>query len=373
MNLREDVKRYTQLFGPSGEEDRVITAFVKDLQTLGYTPVVDALGNVTTSVSQGESRAKHVVVSAHLDEIGFVVRKVDPDGFCYVHRVGGINDRVIAGQRVVFWTPEGPLEGHIGVKAKHVSAPDELLRAVTVDECYIDFMVGSRDELAALGVTVGSLGTYVGPYQERGDFVSAKALDNRAGVAMLLELARRLQKQTTPCRVTLLATVQEEFSVRGGIPAVRRLAPDLAFCLDIAIATDTPDLRHVGDVFVGRGPVISRFTRAGLNGVIPNPKLRALVAKVAEKADILYQYGVMQGGLTDGSFMQYEADGVPTLDLSFATRYTHTAVETCSLQDLLSNVELLEGSLQEVTASLDLSRGDLSTGQIQRKRLPVRE
>ena len=303
MNLREDVKRYTQLFGPSGEEDRVITAFAKDLQTLGYTPVVDALGNVTTSVSQGESRAKHVVVSAHLDEIGFVVRKVDPDGFCYV-------------------------------------------------------MVGSRDELAALGVTVGSLGTYVGPYQERGDFVSAKALDNRAGVAMLLELARRLQKQTTPCRVTLLATVQEEFSVRGGIPAVRRLAPDLAFCLDIAIATDTPDLRHVGDVFVGRGPVISRFTRAGLNGVIPNPKLRALVAKVAEKADIPYEYGVMQGGLTDGSFMQYEADGVPTLDLSFATRYTHTAVETCSFQDLLSNVELLEGSLQEVTASLDLSRGN---------------
>ena len=357
MELRDDVKRYTQLFGPSGEEDRVIGAFVNDLQALGYTPITDPLGNVMAEVGRGKAGAKHVVVAAHLDEIGFVIRKIDSDGFCYVHRVGGINNRVIAGQRVVFWSLEGPLIGHIGVKAKHVSTPDELTRAITVDECYIDFMVGSRDDLTVLGVTVGSLGTYVGPYQQRNDLVSSKALDNRAGVAMLLELARRLQKQPEPCRVTILATVQEEFSVRGGIPAIRYLAPDLAFCLDIAIATDTPDLRHIGDVFVGGGPVISRFTRASLNGIIPNPKLRALVAKVAGDAGIPYQYGVMQGGLTDGSFMQYEAGGVPTLDLSFATRYTHTAVETCSLQDLFYTVDLLEGTLQELTSNLDLSRG----------------
>ena len=357
MTLKEDIERYTQLFGPSGEEDIVIGAFVDDLRGHGYVPTIDPLGNVSVTVNEGNKGGRHVVVSAHLDEIGFVIRKIEPDGFCYVHRVGGINDRVIAGQRVVFQTSEGQVGGHIGVKAKHVSSPEELGRAITVDECYVDFLVSNREELETLGLTVGSLGTYVGPYREHGDFMCAKALDNRVGVALLLEVARSFRETRVPSRVTLLATVQEEFSVRGGVPAARQLEPDLIFCLDIAIANDTPDLRSLGDVKLGSGPVITRFTRASLNGIIPNPKLRALVAEVAKDVGIPVQYGVLQGGLTDGSFMQYEAGGIPTLDLSFATRYTHTAVETCSYRDVCHIADLLQATLQVLLPDTDLTRG----------------
>lgn len=103
---------------------------------------------------------------------------------------------------------------------------------------------------------------------------------------LLLEAAHRFQETRVPSKVTLLATVQEEFSVRGGVPAVRRLAPDLILRLDIAIATDTPDLRSLGDIKLGAGPVITRFTRANLNGIIPNPKLEALVAEVAKNVGV---------------------------------------------------------------------------------------
>ncbi len=357
MTLRDDVKRYTQLFGPSGEEDIVIGTFVDDLRSLGYVPIIDPLGNVSVAVNEGDKGGRHVVISAHMDEIGFVIRKIEPDGFCYVYRVGGINDRIIAGQWVVFWTSKGQVEGHIGVKAKHVSSSEELGRAITVDECYVDFLVGNCEELEALGLTVGSLGTYVGPYREHGDFICAKALDNRVGVALLLEVARRFREIRVPSKVTLLATVQEEFSVRGGVPAARQLEPDLIFCLDIAIAADTPDLRSLSDLKLGAGPVITRFTRASLNGIIPNPKLRALVAEVAKDVGISVQYGVLQGGLTDGSFMQYEAGGIPTLDVSFATRYTHTAVETCSYRDVSHIADLLQATLQVLTSDTDLSRG----------------
>ena len=357
MSLSDDVIRYSNLWGPSGAEDEVIKAFVGDLERFGLQPHVDRLGNVITKISQAKVGFPTLVVSAHLDEVGFVVRKIDSDGFLRLHRVGGTHDRVIAGQRIRLRTDLGDVIGAVGVKAKHVSSPDELRTVVSTDEAYVDILAADRNEVERLGVEVGTLAAFEAQAEAIGPFVRGKAMDNRAGIAILVAIARALAGKETDAGITLLATVQEEFNVRGGAPAMRQVNPDLAICIDIAIATDTPDLRALGDVNLGAGPVVTRFTRANLNGIIPNPKLRRLVRDTARLLDIPIQNGVLQGGLTDGSFMQLEGAGIPTLDLSFPTRYTHTPIETCHVADLQAVADLTTSFASSLPRDLDLSRG----------------
>ena len=356
MSLLEGIKKYSQLFGPSGEEDEPIRAFVQDLRAEGLEPHTDPLGNVIAKLSEAHEGYPTLMLSAHLDEVGFVVRKVEEDGYLRLHRVGGVNDRVVAGQRLVFRGEGGEVEGVVGVKAKHASTAEELATVITVDDAYVDVFVSSAEEAQRRGITVGTLGAFRGVFGQHADFISGKALDDRVGVAMLLEVARRMRGTQPKVGVVLVATVQEEFSVRGGVTAARAVGADLAVCLDVAIATDTPDLQALGSVHLGRGPVISRFSRANLNGIIPNPKLRRFVSETADRLALPIQYGVLQGGLTDGSFMQYEGKGIPTLDLSFPTRYTHTPVETCHLEDIEGGVHLVLGMLEHMPEGFDLGR-----------------
>jgi len=357
LSLSDDVIRYSDLWGPSGAEDDVIRTYVDDLGRLGLEPRVGNLGNVIATVRQAEAGYPTLVVSAHLDEVGFVVRKIEPNGFLRLHRVGGTHDRVIAGQRIRLRTDHGDVIGVVGIKAKHVSTPDELRTVVTADDAYVDILAADRHEAERLGIEVGTLAAFEAKAEATGSFVRGKAMDNRAGIAILLAIARALAGIDAGAGVTLLATVQEEFNVRGGVPAMRQIQPDLALCVDIAIATDTPDLTSLGDVKLGAGPVITRFTRANLNGIIPNPKLRRLVQDTARDLDMPTQNGVLQGGLTDGSFMQLEGAGVPTLDLSFPTRYTHTPIETCHIGDLQAVADLATAFATKLPRELDLSRG----------------
>jgi putative aminopeptidase len=358
LGLLADIETFSQLVGPSGAEDAVISEFVSRMEALGYEPTVDPLGNVITPVSEPDPGWPKIMVSAHVDEIGFVVRKVEPDGWLRVHRVGGINDRVIAGQRLVFVAEDGShVEGCVGVKGRHVSSDEEMRSAVLVDDSYVDVMEGSAEAVRARGIDVGSIGTYLGSFSVNGDVVRGKALDDRVGVALLLELARRSQSVRFRSGLTLVTTIQEEFSVRGGVTSARAVVPDFAICLDIAVATDTPDARYLGDVCLGRGAIVTRFTRGTLNGLIPNPKLCKYAASVAQAHDIPFSYGVLQGGLTDGSYMQYEARGIPTLDLSFPVRYIHTPVETCHMADVGSVADLAFSMVTDVPDNFSLARG----------------
>jgi putative aminopeptidase FrvX len=358
VGLKEDIGYFSQLVGPSGAEDAVIRAFRERTKALGYESSVDPLGNVVVGVKEPEPGWPRIMVSAHLDEIGFVVRKIEAEGYLRVHRVGGIHDRVIAGQRLVFLAEDGSLiEGCVGVKGRHVSSDEEAGASVMVDDAYVDVMEASAEAVRARGLDVGSLGTYVGPFVSNGDLIRGKALDNRVGVALLLELSRRARSAEFRSGLTLVATVQEEFSVRGGVTAARAVDPDFAICLDIAIATDTPDSGHLGDMPLGGGAVITRFTHGTSNGIIPNPKLHRYAASVASAHDITFSYGTLQGGLTDASYMQYESRGVPTLDLSFPTRYAHSPVETCHMADVGAVADLTLSMVTDVSEEFSLSRG----------------
>jgi putative aminopeptidase FrvX len=356
--LLSDIEFYSGLFGPSGHEDLVIRPFVDAVQALGYPASIDPLGNVTVSVRKPDPGYPTFAVAAHLDEIGFVVRDIDPAGWLYLDRIGGVNNRVVAGQLLRVRSDSGELvEGHVGVKGAHVSTDAELATVVTVEEAYVDLLLSSREEVLARGIRIGCPAAFIGPFSQRGALLRGKAFDDRIGIAAMLELLRRLQEADFGSGLTLIATVQEEFSMRAGVPPVRAVNPDVLMCLDIGLAADSPD-HNTGGPRLGAGPVIHGHTRGRSGGgLIPNPALVRYVADVAAKHEVPYVHASLRGGLTDGSYMQYAGAGIATIDLAFPVRNAHTAVEVAHLSDVNHLVDLVAHAVTDAGRGQSFARG----------------
>jgi putative aminopeptidase FrvX len=188
----------------------------------------------------------------------------------------------------------------------------------------------------------------------------AKSIDNRAGLEVLLSTMENLAGLSHQRDVYFVATVQEEFNLRGIIPVYAAVQPEIAIAIDVVVACDTPDLKGVSDTIQGAGPAISRYTfhgRGTLGGLIPNPTLVEAVIDTANNHAIPYQKNVSMGLLTDASFLQLEGEGIYCLDLGIPTRYTHAPIETASISDIDHLIDLLAAFLSEMPVELDLHRG----------------
>lgn len=309
--------------------------------------VADRLGNTWVTVG---GRGAHVLVHAHLDEVALVVARVEADGFLRVRRVGGIPERNLMGQSAAVLGRDGPVPGVFGTVAHHFATDRERGRVVPADEQYID--VGAADAADArdrLGLAVGDFVVYPRVSWRSATRLFANSLDDRAGLAVATVLLESLaesprSRAADAPQVTVLASVQEEFNLRGLAPAVRRLAPDLVVGVDIHPAGDPPDLRARHDVTLGAGPVINHYSfhgRGTLAGVIPPRWLTDAAARAATSAGVDAQHAVFFGGLSDAGFAQLEGDGARALEVGLPCRYTHAPVETCDLHDLSGAVRLL--------------------------------
>jgi endoglucanase len=356
--LRSDIETYSGLFGPSGHEDTVIRAFVTAVEGIGFGSTTDPLGNVTVPVRQAQPGFPTFAVTAHLDEIGFVVRSIADAGWLSLYPIGGVHDRVVAGQLLQVRSDSGELiEGHVGVKGAHVSTEVELGTVVRVEDAHVDLLLPSRERVLDLGIRVGSPAAFVGPFIQRGNLLRGKAFDDRIGIAVLLELLRRTRDADFGAGLTLIATVQEEFSQRAGVPPVRAVNPDVLVCLDIALAADSPDHNTDGPR-LGEGPVVHGYTRGRTGGgLIPNPALVSYITSVARKHSVPLVHDALSGGLTDGSYMQYAGDGIPTIDLAFPVRNAHTAVEVADFADVEHLVDLVTYAITNAGRDLSLARG----------------
>lgn len=311
----------------------------------------DRLGNVWFTSGSGD---EHVLVLAHLDEVALVVRRIEPDGFLRVHRVGGIPERVLMGQgALVLGSGPAPVYGVFGTVAHHLASDAQRAHVVTAGEQYLDVGASSAgDARDRLGLAVGDFVVYERTFHRDGASIFANALDDRSGLAVLTELASRFVAAAPPRRVTILASVQEEFSLRGLLPAVRAIAPDLILSLDISPACDTPDLRDGSEIHLGGGPVVNHYSfhgRGTLAGVIPPRWLTDEVERLADDAAIPYQRGALLGGLTDASFAQLEGEGAPALEIGIPCRYTHAPVERADLRDLAWTCDLVERAVRELS------------------------
>jgi putative aminopeptidase FrvX len=351
--------------GLSGYEGRVRRHISGLLAGLGIASRTDRLGNLIATIP-GDAGAPSVMLFAHMDQLGFVVRKIEANGLVRVERLGGVPEKALPAQSVMFCVGEGrEVQGIIANKSHHATTPDEKYRVLPYPELYIDTGLDSAAAVLAAGIDIGTPVVYepkVAPLV--GGRIAGTSVDDRAGCAVMLVAARMLLAAPRKPTIHLVFSVQEEFNLRGAVTAAQVLAPDIAIQLDIILATDTPDMGQRGDVRLGGGPAMSLYSfhgRGTLNGTIPHPALVRLFDETAAGEGIALQRSAHIGALTDSSYVQLVGQGVASIDLGFPTRYTHSALEVCDLNDLAGLTKLLAAGIARIDAGFSLERDDYIT------------
>jgi putative aminopeptidase FrvX len=365
--LRDLVHQLTDIAAPSGNEDRMVAYLVDRLRERGLSPVVDRIGNVRIVLGEQDGRDP-ILVFAHTDELGLVVRNVEPTGYLRLHRLGGVPERVLPGTRVVVHSRKGDLPGIIGLKAHHLTPPEEKYGARPAADLYLDVGASSAADVSRLGIRVGDPVTYQPAWTELGEGrIVTKSLDDRLGVAALLELVDRLADAPPSAPVVIAFSVQEEFNVRGTLALATALRPAVAIGLDITPATDTPDLAGETPVRLGGGPVLSRLTfhgRGTLGGLVPDPALVRAIEGAASSAGLPLQYEAIIGVITDAAFLPMATpEGIATAAIGIPVRYTHSPVEMAALADVEATTQLLVALLEELPrVRLERGRAALNDG-----------
>jgi putative aminopeptidase FrvX len=347
----------------SGREDRM-TAFVRDLIRPWVDDLsVDNLGNVVGILNGTKYPDYRLMLQAHMDELGLIVRNITADGFLLIERVGGVPEKSLMGQRLDILTDDGRLvPGYVGAKSHHVTTADEKYRVPTVHEMFLEVGLKSRAEVNAAGIQVGDPATYVPNFHVFGDgMICAKALDNRVSVFCLLEILKNLSAQRPACSLVFSFTVLEEFSIRGSLPTVNATRPDAIISLDITIATDTPIDKPLHPVAMRGGPAIKMMDfhgRGTLGGLFSSPKLRRYLEGIARQEGLPLQREVIVGVITDPAFQLYLGDkGYVIAGLSIPHRYSHASVQMCHQIDIAQTIRLLQASAVAFSPEVDLSRG----------------
>jgi len=354
--LLTEIARLTALDAPVGFEEPVL-AYARDQLTECCDRVeVDVRGNVYGYQEGGDENAPRVMITAHADEIGFMVTSLLPGGFLRFTKLGGPTTMVLPGQRVRILSTTGPLQGVIGVKPGHILSPGESQKLPDVEEMYIDVGASSPQELTSWGVEPGTPGVFVGemtPTRNPQRFFG-KAVDNRMGVVSVLETARRLHKeQIAPSRIYAIV-VEEEIGLRGAAVATAHARPDVVLAIDTVPAGGTPELRNDQLPWqIGGGPLLKVRETKGLSTHGP---LRKLIRTAAEKAGIDYQLIVDTAGITDATSAQQAGGQIAAAVIGLARRYSHSAVEMFDIADVAAIIDLTTATVRTLTDRTLLQR-----------------
>jgi putative aminopeptidase FrvX len=355
MSIRELLTDLMSVPGLSGHEDRVRRRIAHHLEPIPSQS--DRLGNLwTTFPGDGPS----VLLFTHMDQLGFVVRKIEADGFLRLERLGGVPERALASQEVIVSVGGRDILGIIANKSHHATTPEEKYTVVRYPDLYVDCGFESRDEAEAAGIRIGSPVVYApGNFPMGDNRLTGPAIDDRAGCAVLVDVARALAASKNGPTVHVAFTTLEEFNLRGALPLAQRLKPDIAIQVDLMLATDTPDMGARGDMRLGGGPGISLYSfhgRGTLNGVIPHPAMVRLFEETASDIGMPLQRSAQTGVLTDLSYVQLVGEGVASIDVGFPMRYSHSSREVVDLRDLDALRDLLIGALSRIGPDFSLSR-----------------
>ena len=321
--MKELLQKLVETAAPSGFEGAVRDIVRAELAPLADEVRVDALGNLIVRKGQKGPGGSRVMLAAHMDEIGLIASAVDEHGFVRFQPIGGVYPRYLPGSRVRFLNG---VRGGIGVEEL-----EERTKQASLDQLYIDVGATSREDCP---VKIGDMACFDRPFLDLGERVMAKSMDDRSGVAVLVETAKRLS--ASPNEVMFVFSVQEEVGTRGASPATFGVEPDLALAVDVTDSGDTPKGSKIA-VELGKGAAI----KVRDQGMLADPRIvRALVAS-AQGADVPYQLEVLEAGTTDARAIQISRAGVPTGAVSIPCRYVHSPSEVVELSDLESCVRLL--------------------------------
>lgn len=349
MTTREELsgrlKSLTDLHGAPGHESEEVGAYVqKSIAPYADRVEVDAYGNVYAR-REGDIQGPSLMLAAHMDEVGMVVSRIERNGFLRFKKVGFPVDGLMPARRARV----GKVPGIIGSKDFHTMSREEQRKVQGHRHLFIDIGARNADEAKEMGVQIGTPVTFLADYTvlgKEGHFVSAKALDDRVGCALLLQLFQELAGQRLSGTLHGVFTVQEEVGMRGAQMAVHRVNPDAALVLEAGLTEDTPFYPAITDdtAALGKGPILflQEFTEASMRGMIGHPGMMDFVRSCAQRAEVSLQRAIMTPfGLTDATPIHLSRQGIPTCCVGVPIRYAHSAVEMLDLRDLEVTLKLL--------------------------------
>ena len=332
--------------GPPGFEEDVRKIMVREMKPLSDQLSYDGLGSV---IARQGSSGPRIMLDAHMDELGGVVRRVTKTGFLSMQMLGGWLDQALPDQRWIIIGSKGPVVAVTGIRDVHVVPPEERTRVFSRDSLYIDVGARTEAEVAALGIEPGDPVVPDSPFVVLGGGgrYLGKAWDDRVGCAVLIEAMRRLKASGHPNQIFFAATTQEEVGLRGAHSAADVIKPDIGIAIEGGITGDSPGRNpEETQARLGGGPGIFLYDSSAL----PNRRLTALVKATAKGKNIPLQLDLVQGYGDDSAEIQKSTGGAPTVNLVVPARYTHAHNGVIDRADFDGMVELVVELLKRLDA-----------------------
>lgn len=333
------LKRLTEASGASGDEKEVRDIIIREISPFVDSVRIDGIGNVIAYKKGKPPAAGRIMVTAHMDEVGLMIKDVDPTGLLRFLTVGGIDKRVLVSKTVV--VGKDKIRGVIGSKPIHLQKRNEWTKVLDINELYIDIGASSKEEAEKL-VSIGDYAVFDTKYEEFGEGrIKAKALDNRVGCAVLVELL----KSSIETEIFGVFTVMEEVGLVGAGPAAYTVEPDVAIILEGTICYEMPDLdtHHIPTV-MGNGPAISLVDRSTLYDSV----FRKRIFKIADMNGIKCQYRKSAMGGNDSGMIHTTKTGCITTAISVPTRYIHSPLSVISKDDYESTLALVKAVVSDL-------------------------
>jgi putative aminopeptidase FrvX len=329
------LEKLSNAFGPSGLENEVVHILRKELEKCADETQVDKLGNVMF-YHEGKKGYPKVMLSAHMDEVGFMITYVEDSGFLRFD-TWGITNNIMPGQRVVFKGERGFIRGIIGTKPPHIMTTDEQNKIVPKEDLFIDIGADNIAQANMKGADVGMMGVFDVEFMDLGDgYFRGKALDDRAGCVVLAETFKALQD--SPYNVVAVGSVQEELGIRGARTAAWQVEPDIGLALEGTFVADVPGTRpdRVSSKIKG-GPVLTIMDRA----TFTHPHILKTLIKTAKQKAIPFQFKKVPVGGTDAGAIHLTKAGVPSGTVAVPCRYIHGPVSIIHIDDLKNTIRLV--------------------------------
>src|SRR3954463_11053982 len=333
------LKELTDAKGIAGNEREPREVMKKYIAPFSDEVTSDNLGSLIAKKT-GDENGPKIIVTGHLDEVGFMITQIDKNGFLKFQTVGGWWNQVMLAQRVTIVTRKGDMTGVIGSKPPHILSAEARKKPVEIKDMFIDIGASSREEVSEWGVRPGDM---VVPYFEftvmnNEKMLLAKAWDNRIGCAIAINVLKALKDTNHPNVVYGIGAVQEEVGLRGSKTSTFKINPDIGFAVDVGIAGDTPGISEREAMSkMGKGPQVVIYDAS----LIAHKGLRDLVTDTADELGIPYQFESIPGGGTDAGSIHVTHNGVPAMAITIATRYIHSHAAMLHRDDYENAVKLI--------------------------------
>jgi len=340
VDIIDLLKKLSEMHGPPGREDEIRKIVIDYVKNIVDNVTIDPLGNVIALKQGGNLK---VMIAAHMDEVALITSFIEDNGFIRFSPMGGIDPRILLSRRVIIHTKNRKINGVIGVKPKHLLTEEDLKKIPQINQMYIDVGASSKSEVEELGVKIGDPITFNEMFTQLTQFrVMGKALDDRAGIAVIIKVLELLKNVELPYTLYAVFTTQEEVGLRGATSVTYTVNPDIAFVIETTTAADTPE--NIPSEYItelGKGPAIRVMDAT----MITQQKILEFMVNIANNIKIPYQLQVALRGGTDAGAIHISRGGIPTGVISIPARYLHTPSLILDLNDFENTVKLINAIL----------------------------